>query len=300
MSKCTTVEAKTICVEGMPAFLVTSLQIGYGDSRTITQTLTSLSGETLDPSLATCDGDDALRVIDFEILVGCDDAGQEIHRYLVMMSDGTMTTTDYINGVPQMSTSPSFQAADKASADTEASTMYATNTDELDPFYGRVAQLKQVSVHSGDDGAFDPALDTFYDVAVFPNVDVTALVTAAPYTLASAPIRVPVGDVEVFDADLTATALPNIPPTATYAEVYIKSRADLAAGIVWSTSGNAPTADLGEQENAGGTIKLWDRASIERFQAVSMDADGQPVAVAGANDTSKLNVRFWNVDPHDD
>lgn len=213
---------------------------------------------------------------------------------------GNITITWLDKDGNEMTDSSNFTPA-KPNVENEHQRMYATNTVSTDAEFGRVVELNRTDTYT--DGVLDPTATQYWDVTQHPNVDVTAIVTAAPYSLASAPIREqlgsgtividaanPAGDVNL-GAEIAIAA-----NAATYVEIYIDAGGTGDGNIRWTKDGTAPADNNGEQENAGSTIKLWDRPEIDNFMAAAIDAAGLMDPTGGAN----LKWTAWNVDPHDD
>ncbi|WP_299933623.1 hypothetical protein [uncultured Pelagimonas sp.] len=213
--------------------------------------------------------------------------GDLIERVAVTLSDGTETITDYINGVPLMTLSSNFSP--DTSVDVERSTAYATNTTVGDAQYGRVVELDRHMPFKA--GVLQENDIKFWDMTVTPPVDQTAIVTVAPFTLAEAPIRLQLAGEALAITGAAGVALAAIPATATYAEIYIED-----ANLRWTKDGSAPADNNGEQESTGGTIRLLDRAEIEGFLALTIDANGDLDAALTAN----VTVNYWNVAPDED
>ena len=229
-------------------------------------------------------------VVDRDVLYGTDDAGQEIQRVILTFSNGDVEVTDIINGVIQMTQSPSFTTT-AGQTDVETQILFATNTDSADAQFGRVVEVQRNDVYV--DGVLDPARVQYFDMNQAPPVDLTATVTAAPFDLASAPIRVELAGENLAVTGAAEVALAAIPATATYAEVYIDAP---DANIRWTKDGSAPTDNNGEQETAGVTIRLLDRPEIDGFRALTIDALGALDPALTAN----LTVNYWNVAPDED
>jgi len=243
-----------------------------------------------------CDIADALaarEVADRDVLIGCDDTGQEIHRVTVTYNNGDVEVTDFINGVPQVTQSPSFTTDKPApdQLDVERDVWYATNTTVGDAEYGRIIQLEKRNVFVN--GVIDPAQTTFVDVNQTPEFDATALVTVAPYTLNAQQIRVELTGEQIAVTGAAAAVLAAIPATATYAEIYIDAP---DSNIRWTKDGSAPADNNGEQELAGSTIRLLDRDEIDGFRALTIGGDGALDPALTAN----LTVNYWNIEPTED
>lgn len=210
-----------------------------------------------------------------------------IERVTVTLSDGTITTTDYINGVPQVTQSSNFST--EQGIDVERETVYATNTATGDAQFGRVVELDRHMPFKN--GVLQSADVKFWDMTVTPPVDQTAIVTVAPFSLAAAPIRLGLAGETLAVTGAAGVALAAIPATATYAEIYIED-----ANIRWTKDGSAPADNNGEQESTGGTIRLLDRAEIDGFLALTIDAQGALDPALTAN----MTVNYWNVAPDED
>lgn len=238
----------------------------------------------------------ATDVFDYETICGTNMAtgATAFMQIAINVATGARTVTYYQeDGVTPMTNSADFNAS-KEQVNNESEIVYATNTTDGDAEFGRVAEVRRTEVYR--DGVLDAAATTYWNMNVQPPVDVTALVTAAPFQLAAAPVRKKFNPAEQLDVTGAAeVALAAIPTFATYAEIYIDASAD-DTNIRWTKDGTAPADDNGEQESTGTTIRLLDRDEIDGFRALTIDGSGNldPALVAS------LTVDYWNVAPDED
>lgn len=202
--------------------------------------------------------------------------------------DGNVTFKFIDQGGTEVTQSPSFQPA-AIDRDVEQTLVYATNTDSASAEYGRVVAVERHDVFK--DGALDPALTKFFDMNQTPPVDVTAVVTAVPYELNPAPVRVELTGEPLAVTGAVSVGFAAIAASATYAEVYVED-----SNIRWTKDGSDPADNNGEQENMGATIRLLDRDEIEGFRALPIDMAG----VLDGSLTANLTVNYWNIAPDED
>lgn len=218
-----------------------------------------------------------------QIIYGYDaNTGQEIERLHQAFDDGTTTTTDFINGVPQVAIANPFNTASK-NLSNSVKQMFATNVDAADADYGLIYALNEIQLF--EDGMLDPTATTYWDTNVFPNANVTALVTAAPFSLDVMPERVKYTPELLAVTGAVPAQLAAAPALAGHVRIYIEDE-----NIRWTSDGSAPSDNNGMQSAAGTYIDA-ERDEIANLRFLPADAQGNVDATLTAN----LTANYANV-----
>lgn len=212
--------------------------------------------------------------------IACDAAGQVIMPYPM----GTL-----VNGVFTLTDSANFTPNKPENFPPIIDNVYATNTADGDPQVGRYIPLQSRTPYDVTLGGYDNGATTYHDESNLLN-DVTAIVTAAPYQIDANPIRKQVG-YEEFQIT-SDTALPNIPPTARYAEVYYNAQ---DGNVLWTVGGASVTDNFSEDENGGVTVRIYGPDNIAAYLGSSADGDGVLDGVAVRN----ASVLYSNISPEE-
>lgn len=215
-----------------------------------------------------------------------------VYRRVTALDDGSTSITWHNpDGTPNMTDSSNF-TPNKADVAVLADIIYATVTDPADAEFGRVRETTRY--RTANDGVVDTTSSQYLNQDE-PPVDVTAIVSGAQYSRASAPVRVELTGEGLDITGAVELALAAIPTFATYAEIYIDASTD-DTGIRWTKDGSVPADDNGEQEQKGSTIKMFDRDEIDGFRALTIDGSGTLDPAL----TASLTVNYWNVSPDED
>ena len=180
-----------------------------------------------------------------------------------------------------MSRSDSFTPA-RAQTERKVNRMYDTNMSD-----GQIIEFARVtSVTTETDGSitFGPSLDKNPDLSADYTIVGTAAEEPQLVRLTTENLSV---DGSTQDTD-TGEALAAVPAYAAYAEIYIEDE-----NVRWTQDGSAPAAGNGEQELAGGTIKLFGKQAIDGFRALVIDNVG---AIASTG-VVKFTVSYFNMNP---
>lgn len=211
-----------------------------------------------------------LGVASIDNIVGIDVGGTSEPRHIIQRTTVTASGVETIayyetDGVTPVAQNGTF-TPQQLNTESDEVQMFATNIDELDADYGLIYSVTRYMTKT--DGVPDPSTTTFFDNIPAVPVDVTALVSAAPYSLDVRPQRVLWDNILFPVTGIVGVPIPAPPANAGSVRVYSED-----ANFRYTIDGTDPTDNNGLPMNMASPLYL-ERDEIAAFRAVPADGNG--------------------------